>query len=413
MRYAPPNAAGVIHIEVKAVVKDALAAIAKEPEFKDIDPNNLESIGNFCGKIDALDVFFESGESGFQLPLMVFYGRLTAADFNKVFRDAGSEQDVFEKHEERKGHYVTGNDKLPFELVIGGESPQLPQGVAIVGADNQAQVLSEALAKLGKGKNEDLAKLLAGVDAAAPVWGGVLVDKVAPAEDLPRTIAASVYLLGGGKSKLEMVYSDANAVAAMMKEFQDPNSGESWFTFLRGLGEPSLDGATMRFVAKDTEAVLPRLVTALGDLRRGNKKDVSKAYLRHIGGTIAVYSADHDDKLPADLLELVKAGAIPAEMLVSPVTGRKVNMDANGVVAASFEPDYVLVKYPMSLLKIRNRASMVLVYERPEDYKKAGTVVLYVDEHVAWVSMEEFTKQLKATQDWIATAAKETTTKEK
>ena len=108
-----------------------------------------------------------------------------------------------------------------------------------------------------------------------------------------------------------------------------------------------------------------------------------------------------------------KAQAIPAQMLVSPVTGRKISVDANGLPTGAFQSDYVMVKYPMSSLKIKNRDKRVLAYERPENYKKEGTNVLYADEHVEWVKMEEFEKQLKATQDWIASQGKEATTKDK
>jgi len=433
MKYAPENAAGLIHVELKALVKDVAAAFAKEPEFKSIDANTLEVLVKFGEKIDSLDVFLIAGEGGFGNFLAVVHGPLAPADVNRAVKALWGESTDFlvqkeegvlvlppkeagkppdRRLEKPKGRYTTAAGELPFEFVFGGESPDLPAGVVIVGAYDS--IPPEALAKLGKGKNEPLIKLLAGVDAAAPIWAGVSVGKLDPSEDAPATISGSVYLLGGGKSKLEMAYKDANFAAEAMKDLQDPNRMDvSWSMLLRCIGELSLDGTAVRFVPKQAEAVLPKLVTALADMRRENRKALSEAYLSHIGGTMAEYSADHDDMLPADLLDLVKERAIPAQMLVSPVTGRAVKVDANGLLVGAFESDYVMVKYPMSSLKIKDRAKRVLAYERPENYKKAGTLVLYVDEHVDWVKMEEFEKQLKATQDWIAAQAKDATTKEK
>ena len=149
------------------------------------------------------------------------------------------------------------------------------------------------------------------------------------------------------------------------------------------------------------------MVTAWAESRKAALRDESLMLLREIGGEMVVYSADHDDLLPADLLVMVKDKALPAGALVSPVSGRQVKTDDKGLPQAGFEPDYLCVKYPMPLHKIKEAKTKVLAYERPENYKKEGTVVLYVDGHVEFVKMDEFQKQLKASQDWIAAQPKE------
>jgi hypothetical protein len=415
MKYAPQGAVGVIHVEVKALVKEVLAAFAKEPEFKGIEvfeANTVDAIAKLGEKIDSVELFLgpKTMLAGIPEFLIVVRGPVTPSDINQCIRAISKvDEDALTKDEGAKGHYQLVD--VSMEYVQGGEATELPAGVSLAGLITG--VSKEALAGLGKGKSEELAKLLSGVERAAPAWAAVSKGELDWGDDAPTTIAGCLYFLGGGKSRLEMVYKDANFAATSMKELQDANNDALFSPLLRCIGEPALDGAALRFVSKDTSAILPKLLSTLADARRDAKKTASRSYLQEIGGTITIYSADHDDKLPADLLEMVKAQAIPAQMLVSPVTGRKVNLDANGQPASAFEPDYVLVKYPMSMLKIKDRAKRVLVYERPENYKKEGTLVLYVDEHVEWVKMEEFSQQLKATQDWIEAQGTGATTKDK
>jgi prepilin-type processing-associated H-X9-DG protein len=265
----------------------------------------------------------------------------------------------------------------------------------------------ESLPKLGWGANKELWKLLAGVDSAAPIWFAILGERLSKETDIPKTAVGGIYLLGGGPSRAVLEFQDANAAEAGINEVTKARDEEEFLPRLvLSVMDSNRQGAVVTYTSKTKESMVPQIASALAESRKASRKMLSQAFLREMGGRMVVWSADHDDKLPANLLELVRDEAIPAEMLVSPVTGRKVKTDANGMPQGPFEPDYVLVKYPVVMLKIKESNKKVLVYERPEIYKNEGTNVLHVDGHVEWVKMEDFTKLLKATQEWIAAQEK-------
>ena len=104
------------------------------------------------------------------------------------------------------------------------------------------------------------------------------------------------------------------------------------------------------------------------------------------------------------LLALVEGGAIAANVLISPVSGRKFKKDDKGNPIGRFDYIYVVVSTgPAEGLRPGQR---VLVYERLETYKNKGTIVGYADGHSEWVKMEKFKADLEATEKWLAEQAK-------
>jgi len=410
MKFAPDGAAGVLLVEPKALARDLLAAIAKEPEFKSWDANMLAAIGRFAGKIESLDLFAmppASDDKRLGGYLVVIRGALRAADVNALLRALeGGEGDVLQKKGDEKGRYEFESDKIPLEFVFGGDANDLPAGVVLAGIEER--VAPKALAALGKGKHEDLDKLLKDVDTAAPVWGAALAGKLDWGKDAFSWIAGGVYLTGGGPCKVAMQFADANGAEKQLADLlADANAGDGWSKFLTTVAKPACEGSRLTLSGKSKDSLVPAMVAAWAESRKAEKRDESLMLLREIGGEMVVYSADHDDLLPADLLVMVKDKALPAGALVSPVSGRTVKTDDKGLPEAGFESDYLCVKYPMPLHKIKESKPKVLAYERPENYKNEGTAVLYVDGHVEFVKLDEFNKQLKATQDWIAAQPKD------
>jgi len=134
-------------------------------------------------------------------------------------------------------------------------------------------------------------------------------------------------------------------------------------------------GAGSGFVAG---GLLPSLVRA----RELAKRSQSMANLKGIGGGMFVYAANHGDTLPPSLETLLDAKLIQANQLKSPCekTGRAIS--------------YVYVPGQ----KMSDDASNVLAYEYPENHDGAGTVVLFIDSHVEFLSMPDFEKALAATK---------------
>ena len=136
------------------------------------------------------------------------------------------------------------------------------------------------------------------------------------------------------------------------------------------------------------------LLPTIGRARGQAKRVVSMSSLSGIGKGCILYSCEHDDQFPPDLVKLVEESLVPAEMLMSPTSGRKVRLDSAGKPIGPF--DYV---YLGAGLTAEADGGLILAYERPEINKFEGTNVLYADSHVAWVSMEEFQGD-HATRAW-------------
>ncbi len=141
------------------------------------------------------------------------------------------------------------------------------------------------------------------------------------------------------------------------------------------------------------------LLPTLGRARGQAKQAVSAANLRGIGKGCMIYAAENNDKFPPDLAKLVEIGCAGPSMLMSPTSGRKVRLDSAGKPVGPF--DYVYLGAGLKADDILNPYEFILAYEQPEINKLKGTNVLFVDCHVAWVSMEEFRGLLARTQEWI------------
>ncbi len=140
-----------------------------------------------------------------------------------------------------------------------------------------------------------------------------------------------------------------------------------------------------------TSIALPALWSA----KRSARQALSGANLNGIGKGILIYQAENDDQLPPDLVKLIESGQ-PAQLLVSPSSGRKLRKDSKGKPMPPF--DYVYLGDGLT----NAPGGLIMVYERPEFNGNRGTNVLYVDYHVAWRTMDQFKRDLAKTQKWIA-----------
>ena len=129
------------------------------------------------------------------------------------------------------------------------------------------------------------------------------------------------------------------------------------------------------------------IVPAIDQARSRASRTASLVNLNAIGKAVAMYQAEHRDQSPPGLVSLVKIKYIDAGALVSPVSGRKMPVDAKGLPTG--KSDYVYVFH-----KPNSAGNLVRAYELPENYGNKGTNVLLVNGAVRWVDMPTFKKML-------------------
>jgi prepilin-type processing-associated H-X9-DG protein len=410
MKYAPAGAAGLIHVEVKALVKDVLAGVVKGLEPNAIPAEVVQAANKVAEKTESVDVFLLGSGDGprrtlASMLLVVVHGALTPADVNEALKAIPNLPPGMTLKKGEKGRYSVENERTPILVLFGGEAPELPAGVVVGGL--APMLTSEFLAGLGKGKNDELAQLLKDVDTAAPIWAAVQMEKIVPAPDAPKTIAGAIYLLGGGKTKIALDFQDAEAAGKFEKETKV--AYENGKAILSAL-EVTREAGVVTIASKTTDPLVPKIAEGFAKARAASRQAVPMANLKSLGRCCMMYAATHGGFFPPDWVTMFKwvfysdpnarISERDAGLLVSPLSGKKAKVLESGELG--FEPDYVCLKYTMLAEAITTPAEMVLAYERPENYKNEKTAVLYVDGHVEILRIDEFQKQLKATQDWIA-----------
>ncbi len=137
------------------------------------------------------------------------------------------------------------------------------------------------------------------------------------------------------------------------------------------------------------------LVPALPRARSNAARAASTANLHGIGKCIVLYRGLYEDRPPPDLAALLEENMISTtRMFVSPVSGREPPRYEDGKLIG--EMDYVYMPLPANA-----PGDLIMVYERPENYRGKNTNVLYADGRVEWVDKNTFEARLRRTQDWV------------
>ncbi len=142
------------------------------------------------------------------------------------------------------------------------------------------------------------------------------------------------------------------------------------------LALPAIGGGAF-LIPLGLSVAMPSLTEARGQAKR----TVSIANLRGIGVALYTYAAENQDKFPPDLKMLVDSGAISPQALRSP-------LDESDATSS-----YVFISGQSTEVDQRN----VIAYENPENYDNEGTVVLFADAHVEYMTMQSFRKALEDT----------------
>ena len=154
---------------------------------------------------------------------------------------------------------------------------------------------------------------------------------------------------------------------------------------------PSLGSILPGMALGGAAAIAPVVVEA----RAKAKQTVSMSNLNGISKAMMVYAVERAGETPDSFAPLIEMGFISPRFLVSPVSGRKPPRMKDGEIVG--EVDYVLVEGMSSSAPV----SMVWAYERPENYQRKGTLVLFCDGAVRWLEMAAFEKALNATREYV------------
>ncbi len=141
--------------------------------------------------------------------------------------------------------------------------------------------------------------------------------------------------------------------------------------------------------------VMASFLPALWTARDKARRVVSASNLHQIGTCLMVYAADNNGRLPPNLGVLVgEYGLIPGT-LVSPSSGRQPPKVKDGEIVG--DTDYEYIQLP-SLQAIGEASEAVIAYEKPENYRGEGTLALFADGHVQWVTVPRLRQLLTATR---------------
>ena len=140
------------------------------------------------------------------------------------------------------------------------------------------------------------------------------------------------------------------------------------------------------------------IVPMVDQARSRARRAASAANLKQMGMAVAMYHAEHDQS-PPSLVSLVKMKYIKTDMLVSPVSGRKMSTDAKGLPTG--KSDYVYVAHNRN-----SSGNLIRAYELPENYGNKGTNVLLVNGAVIWVNMSTFKERLAKNRPPATTTGK-------
>ncbi len=292
---APPDAFGVIHIELKPLVNSVLAELEKQKA--DLSDVPVDQIRRTAEKAAVMDVFLVPGSGMMPLgAVAIVRSPVSPADFGELMKAGGQKAPELKKLGNGRYGADDGDEQI---LIYGAEASDVPDGVLLLG--DRALLTEEYLKKLGTGKNEKLRAMLGDVRSAAPLW------LAASLEALPLPIPIKLTSMsgwfdpsGGGDGRVTVT-------------FGDETSAKLAYTQAAG----GLDEAAKEYVAIEQKGnvitvtpkggdLLARTVSAFVSSRQEALRVRNMAQLRQVGLCIQMYGNDNEDAAPPDLAALAK-----------------------------------------------------------------------------------------------------------
>ncbi len=210
LSFAPPEAFGVIHIELKPLVDSVLAELQKQKA--DLGDVPLDEIRKTAEKAAVMDVFLIPGAGDRPLNVCGIVRRpITPADFGALMKASGEKAPELKKL--GNGRYGTDDDSGQV-LIYGPEASDVPDGVLLIG--EQTLLTEEYLKRFGTGKHEKVRPLMRDVRLAAPLWVAASLESLwLPIPIKVTSVSGWFDTSGGGDGCVTVGFADeANAKTA-------------------------------------------------------------------------------------------------------------------------------------------------------------------------------------------------------
>jgi hypothetical protein len=385
MRYAPPDAVGVIHMDVERLWDQLKGPL--EAQMGDKLP--LGMIEDAVKKLTSVDVFLSPGSS--QEPRFLVAVRTSgrAKDVLALMNMAGQGSGKAAAKSEGNGRYALKAAGRAVTVICGSEADDLDDDVLIVTTADRASPSS--IAKLGSGDHSRLRDLLSNIDTDAPIWAAV--DGKALAEkDAPESIAASLFLTEDKESRAEVVFraeADARKASEAMKPGRLP-------PVIREAVNVETEGRKLVVTARmDVVKAMPAIVASIFQARQLAQRAVAGTRLKNIGMAIELYRTEHADAYPPNLTAMIETGDVGAPDLLHPGSGRKAEPEARTLPGGS---DFVYIRPAVP----DPPGELVLAHGRSEHNQGQGAHVLYASGSIRWVSPARLRSEVQRTRRWYA-----------
>lgn len=411
LKVAPADAAVIAHIDGKAVgsflakfqtqmFKSAAQHAGSESQpatdsFMKIAETKIAQTNQLAAKIDSVDVYVSAP---MPMPLIVVYTKLTPKEILEQFARLYDINDVTVQENSGQYSFVSKSASQPAE---GENAPRdqikmrsrmyappivaldakaaidLTQDAVVIGITN---MLPEQLGQYQAGVSDEIKALATKVDISAPIWGVFNRGSMKLPKDAPTIVYGSIYLDGSKESKLVFTFADAQSAGGFSSSFLDSRKLQR-MPFVPGMFKVTAQDCDVTFTSTVDEAWGQKAMASLQRARMLALRASSAANLSFIGKGIAIYMASNNDtRRPSGFAELIKEGNIPANVLISPSSGRQFDPKEG----ANTKPDYVFIELPADA-----DAKLINVYEPAEINGGEGGNVLFANHIVRWLSADE------------------------
>ena len=387
MARAPAGACGVIHFDVAAMRPALLKILNTNKDLAEEFRFDAKAVAALIAKTEAADLFICVSRRSME-PVLVLRGRAALKDLLALPKG-----DPLKPTPAGNGRYDLGKKGNYPRIIVGAEAKDLAKGLLVFGRRNV--LTDDVVAKLGESPDPRLPQLVAKVNPSCVIWVAVSMEVLAP-QGAPKYVIGGVDASGKTPSEITAIFSEAKPAEVAMEALSKHKG------IFGGVVANKLRGARLTFALPKGPRGLDGIATAAVEFRRF----VNRRTSTWRATMICYYARRFERKKgrPAPSLLEVLQGRLPARLLISPASGRKLKKDDKGNPIGPFDYIYLVVStQPGGGLAPADR---VLIYERPENYKNEGTVVGYADGRAKWVKIDKFKEDLKATQKWLAEQGK-------
>lgn len=397
---APPGTRGVIHIDMKELLKatdKVWAMIEKLTQADNITiPVKKEDVVALGDKISTIDIYVMQVMNR-PMPAAIIHGKVKMQDVKDMILKSGQmTEDMFAS--EGNGRYTVGG---MVGVVDGSEADDFDDDMMLIGAGGGELVATGIGKKLNNGISTKLAELAPKIDAKAPIWAIYMQEMPAmppasaPAEGqkpekIYVSVAAAISPMSSTPSTVSISCPNADVMKMIVAQTEAAAQASAE---INDFYKKTVSDTEMTLTATMDDAYIEKVLKTIFAARLKFKRQVSASHLHSIGRAIMIYKGDFGGQMPANLLVLVEKGCSSHLGLLSPVSGRNPPMTPDE--RASFKSDYVYL--PVTATD----ADLVVVYEPVSLNKGEGGNVLFADGNAKWLTADEHAQAIKKTLEWM------------